>query len=378
MGRHDDALVGADGQGVAGKLLALGTDDEEGVILQFAHQQLLAGGTGRHRVVVAAVADQAVAAAAPVTDQAGVIGGLAGQRLQPLLRQPLGRHGPGGAMHPPVGHRLDPRPCLVIQVGQVGEGQPGPEGGAHIADPTLDLALRLRPIRVAGLGGEAIVGGEVEEGRIPMDGAVGVPFQHDGLEVVIEDAPGAAAQRLEGVQVAAQEGGGGQRDGEFQVDGARPAEGQQEGVQLVGPAAMVDGAEMAPVHLGLLAGCRLEAQRGLGRAGRAQGLDEGAHQPLLARIALRLDLMEELLGVDDTLGDALLQVGLEGVELAGAGRGRPALPQQRPGDDGAHRLTVMAGEAGDVTDGHAALVQLLDHEAVLHLQHGCSSLRPAG
>ncbi len=57
----------------------------------------------------------------------------------------------------------------------------------------------------------------------------------------------------------------------------------------------------------------------------------------------------ELLGVDDALSDALLQVGLDGGEHAGAGCGRAALADERPGDDGTNRLAVMAGEAGDVT-----------------------------
>ena len=57
----------------------------------------------------------------------------------------------------------------------------------------------------------------------------------------------------------------------------------------------------------------------------------------------------ERLGVDDARSDALLQVGLEGVERAGAGCGRAALADERPGDDGTNGLGVMAGEAGDVT-----------------------------
>jgi hypothetical protein len=130
---------------------------------------------------------------------------------------------------------------------------------------------------------------------------------------------------------------------------------------------LLDGAEVAPVDLGLLPGGGLEAHGRLGPPRLAQRLHEGPHHRLLPWIAPLPQLQIELARVEHPVGEPLLQVGHRGIELAGSRRPRRAWRrQQRLAQRRADRLAVVPGQPGDLADGDPFAVQFADHETLLH------------
>ena len=119
-----------------------------GVALHLQHP--LPGGV-RHRVVVSADGDHAVAADAPLDGQDRVAG-VRGQRDQRglLLRESLVDDPAGGGMDAPVGDLAAPLVELGVQVVQAPEGPAQEEVLADVAERALDLALGLRPVGSAG------------------------------------------------------------------------------------------------------------------------------------------------------------------------------------------------------------------------------------
>lgn len=76
-------------------------------------------------------------------------------------------------MNAPVGRTVQPSLALAVEVGQIHEGQPGPEVAAHVAHTRLDLAFGLRPVRLAGLGSKSVVVGKVRVARVPVNRSYG-------------------------------------------------------------------------------------------------------------------------------------------------------------------------------------------------------------
>src|SRR5689334_2678744 len=95
---------------------------------------------------------------------------------------------------------------LVVQVVEVAERATEKEVLADVAERPLDLALRFGAIGPAGAGLEAVMAGEVDEGSAVDDGPIGVLADDRGLHAIIEDRARRAANRLEGGDVAAQDG----------------------------------------------------------------------------------------------------------------------------------------------------------------------------
>ena len=167
--------------------------------------------------------------------------------------------------------------------------------------------------------------------------------------------------------MAAQPPGGIGRDGELDVHGPRPAQRHHEGIQPALAPVVLDEAEVAPVHLGLLARLGLEAHGRLRLAQRAEGLHEGPQLAPAALVALLLDLVIQLAGVEHALVYAFLKV-LRRTAQADSGRSGAGWrgAHERLVQSFAHRLAVMAGLAGNVADAHPLAMQVLDHETVLH------------
>src|SRR3546814_1160741 len=82
-------------------------------------------------------------------------------------------------------------------------GERDVEARAQVTDEALDLALDLRPIRAAQARSEAPVAGKVGEAAMEAmpARAIGVPIDHHRLDVVVENLPGHATERQEGVLV---------------------------------------------------------------------------------------------------------------------------------------------------------------------------------
>src|SRR3546814_16714225 len=67
-----------------------------------------------------------------------------------------------GGVHPGVRDAVQPAPQLLVEVIQVAERAGQEEVLADVAERPLDLALRLRPVGLAGARVEAVVAGPVE------------------------------------------------------------------------------------------------------------------------------------------------------------------------------------------------------------------------
>src|SRR3546814_20101387 len=72
-----------------------------------------------------------------------------------------------GGVHPGVRDAVQSAPQLLVEVIQVAERAGQDEVLAAVAERQLDLALRLRPVGLAGARVDAVVGGqEWEEGQV--------------------------------------------------------------------------------------------------------------------------------------------------------------------------------------------------------------------
>jgi len=137
-------------------------------------------------------------------------GAVRRQRQRPQSWQFLGErlvdHALGGRVHTRVGHGVEPMAQLGIEVVEVAEAAGEEEVFADVTEWPLDFALRFGPIRAAGFRLEAEVPRQVDEASVVDDEAVGVLADHRGLHAVIEDLPRRATNRVEGGDMAAQDG----------------------------------------------------------------------------------------------------------------------------------------------------------------------------
>src|ERR1017187_3180564 len=123
---------------------------------------------------------------------------------------------------------------------------------------------------------------------------------------------------------------------------------------------MADGSQVAPIHLCLLAGRRLEAAHGHSLSLGPQGLQEVLDGRVASRISLLLKFTQQDDGVPYAIGQALLNEGLIALDKFGT---------RYPGTIGrdftrlqifADRLAVEAGEPLDLADGKTITFHLTD------------------
>ena len=273
-------------------------------------------------------------------------------------------------MDAPVGGEIQPISTLPVEVSQVHKVQPRPEVDAQIAHARFDLALRLCPIGLAGPGREAIVVGKVEIARIPMHRAIGITVYDGRLEIIMQDFPRCAAKVVESMHMATQPPGRIDRDGELYIHGSRPSQGHHKSVQPALLAMVVDEPKTAPVHLGLLPRLGLETYCGFLSSGLAIGLHKTLDQALAALIALRVDLAPQFIAVQHPFGHTLLQIGFEGIQLAAPRLACLWCRADGGVQRGPHGLAIMPRGTGNLADGHSPAIHVLDHETLLHSQHG--------
>ena len=166
-------------------------------------------------------------------------------------------------MHPGVGHHVAPLQTLAVEIGVAGEAQAGPHVAPDVLHPALDLSLGLRPVGLAQADVKTHSEGEVQHPQVPGHLALAVFPEGHHLGVVVEAAAGHAAEILEGVDVALDEGGGVGFAHQFHVSGPRPAHGHHEYPDAMLATVLIQVGQAAPVHLGLLSRSCLEPHRRL-------------------------------------------------------------------------------------------------------------------
>ena len=189
-------------------------------------------------------------------------------------------------------------------------------------------------------------------------------LEHGALQVVVQQHPGHAAEGSKCQHVATQEAVHAGVQAEAQEDAARVAQHHHEGHQGPLGAAHHDVAEVAPVHLRLLARQRAQAQVGLGGRARAVAGHEVAEVVgPTAVAALSHHGVQAAGGQRGELGQRVADEGQVEVDLAGPqwllGAHHAGL-----GDHALHGVAVQVQLAGDGADAPAfGLVQAQDLRA---------------
>lgn len=213
-----------------------------------------------NRIAIAIEADVGLLAAADRAHQRRLEGmGRLGQQHALLLSEDL-RDGLIAVlgMAPLVRDRVAPRDKLRLEIVDIAKGARRDEGVPQILDLPLDLPLLVGARRRAGAWGEVIVAGQLKEPRVEVNGRA-LPVQHRGLQIVVDEGAGTAAEGAEGLDVSAEEALERLVQREDGVDRARVAEDEHEGGQGPRAATDPDRPKAAPVHLGDLARERRES-----------------------------------------------------------------------------------------------------------------------
>ena len=219
--------------------------DPVGVGLQ---HQALGGMLGGHRVAVGLEGDAEAVRGAHGMHVAEVVDRLRQRPQQvPLLFEQVHGAAAGLAVDAHVGHRVEPLAGDRVEVAEVGDLEAGQQVLLDVAHAGLDAPLLVPGADVAGGDLEPVVAGEVDMAGIEHRRLAAQAAQHRGLEVVDHDPRRhPAAERLEGVHVAAEEVLEGLRDGELDMHHAAVAEHQHEEAQLPAGVADVDRPVVAP------------------------------------------------------------------------------------------------------------------------------------
>jgi hypothetical protein len=163
-----------------------------------------APGRVRHAVLVAPDRDHSFLADPPLHRQHCVVGV---QRQGQQMRPPLGKmviHDPlCGGMHAGIGDGHAPVLELDVQIIHVAEAAAEEEVLAHVAEGPLDLALRLRPIGLAGPRRGPVMRQQRHERLVVGHHARRIFADDRRLHPVIEDLDAGPAHRSEGRDVAA-------------------------------------------------------------------------------------------------------------------------------------------------------------------------------
>src|SRR5690606_14204775 len=118
---------------------------------------------------------------------------------------------PGRAVHPHVGHVIEPGPGLGGQGPKTAEGETLEEVASDVAHGALDLAFGFWASRTMDAGLNAVVLGKLEELRVRLHLAILPAADGHGLHVVVEDALRHALEVVKRIHVAALQNAGGNR-----------------------------------------------------------------------------------------------------------------------------------------------------------------------
>lgn len=185
---------------------------------------------------------------------------------------------------------------------------------------------------------------------MPLHFPAFIRAEDDRLGAIVEDLARHAAQRREGGLVHAQEGRQGLVESQIGEAGAGMAQGHhEEGDGLLAGGAF-KMAQMAPVDLSLVPRGRLEATNGGGLSRRSQRRQIPLEDGITAGVTARLEFLEENDGVPGTLGEAIVEIRLEGIEVGGtrsAGSVSRGLGEKEVLANGPAVKAGMGGDLGD-------------------------------
>ena len=181
---------------------------------------------------------------------------------------------------------------LAIEICEVGVGPSREESVADVANGALDTALLVASRDGDGPDLEMVVGSELEQLGIEAND-VTVPLEHGAFQIVVEQDPRHAAEEPESVHMSAQEERHRRSKEEAEEDLPREAEHHHERPQNALGAADLKLSEVRPVDLRLLARQRSEALKRLRRLARTVATDDASEVIRAARIAARLDHLEQ-------------------------------------------------------------------------------------
>ena len=166
-------------------------------------------------------------------------------------------------VHPGVGHHVAPLQSLPVQIGIVGEADARPHVAPHVLDPAFHLPLGLGSVRLAQPSLKTHPPGEIQHPLVPDRSLLLVPAQRDHLGIVVKTPARYAAQVLESVDVALDEGGRVRFAHQCHVAGPGPAHGHYEHPDPALLPVPADVRQTPPVHLRLLTRRRLKPHRRL-------------------------------------------------------------------------------------------------------------------
>ena len=171
---------------------------------------------------------------------------------------------------------VPPRERLLVEVREGRERAGGEVRMAYVLNSSFDASLLISASHRAKPRLEVVVGRQLMEARVELDG-IALSGQHCRSQVLVQQDPG-HAQVLEGVHVGGQEARQGLVEEELQVQSTRVRQDHHEAREpSLGPPDP-DLAEVSPVHLPLLARQHRQPQEGLA-CRESQSLDRPADRP---------------------------------------------------------------------------------------------------
>ena len=171
------------------------------------HVEYALPGAVRHAIVIAADTDTAFMTDTPLDAQYRFkAASRQGLQLRLLFPEVLHDDAPSRAMAAHIGHRIEPVTKLPIHVINVLETACHEEVSTDIAIGTLDLALSLGPVRLAGTRQETVMGPASQQLGVVDDAFARVCFpQNRGLHAVVQNLAWHAAEMGKRFHVTAQD-----------------------------------------------------------------------------------------------------------------------------------------------------------------------------
>src|SRR5690606_37060484 len=173
---------------------------------------------------------------------------------------------PSRAVHPHVGHVIEPGPGLGVQVPKTAEGETLEEVASDVAHGALDLAFGFWASRTMDAGLKAVVLRKVEEFRVPLHLTVLPSADGHGLHVVVEDALRHALEVVKRIHVAALQNGFVRLPHKLDVQHPAPAQHHGETPHVPLDAEHPHTAKVAPIVLDYLTRFRFVANAELSLA----------------------------------------------------------------------------------------------------------------
>jgi len=221
------------------------------------------------------------------------------------------------AMQALVGHLVQPGPGWTVGFFEKGEGGTAlQEIFLGIAEGPFNLPFLPGGSHLTDFRDKPQLTGKVQEEQIEAhQGAI--PLTDHSPQVVKQDFSGHPVELLKGMQVTTAQGSQSHRVGEFQVKPAAVRFDQGKGIEPPSGTAIIDLTAIGPVHLELLPGRELDADKGLSLTAGPDLVQIGVENAVTSRVAQGTQPVQDTLPAQlGILGQPLLNQAAEGVQLA--------------------------------------------------------------